>query len=181
MKKLIFVFVLISFSFLTKAQSLSLEEKKLYSLIMEYRASIGLSKIPLSKSLTTVAQAHCYDLVTNKPDLGNCNPHSWSANGKWSSCCYTPDHKQSNCMWNKPKELTNYSDIGFEIACGSNVCCSDYVMTADYAFKSWLKSSGHHDVLANKNSWSSYDWKAIGIGIEGGFATVWFGAAEDVN
>ena len=121
MKKLIFVFVLISFSFLTKAQSLSLEEKKLYSLIMEYRASIGLSKIPLSKSLTTVAQAHCYDLVTNKPDLGNCNAHSWSANGKWSSCCYTPDHKQSNCMWNKPKELTNYSDIGFEIACGSNV------------------------------------------------------------
>ena len=64
-------------------QTLTHEETKLYNMIMEYRSSYGLPKIPLSKSLTIVARTHIKDLILNKPDTGNCNMHSWSADGEW--------------------------------------------------------------------------------------------------
>src|SRR5262245_53648503 len=80
---------------------LSSEEKKLYDLIMEYRRSNNLESIPLSDRLTLVAQTHARDLSENyKFDPNNrCNPHSWSSKGKWTSCCYTNDHKKASCMW----------------------------------------------------------------------------------
>ena len=84
---------------------------------MEYRKSKKLSIIPLSKSLITVAQIHSRDLAENHPHNEICNAHSWSNNGAWESCCYTSDHAKASCMWNKPKELTNYNYPGYEIAC----------------------------------------------------------------
>ena len=78
-------------------------------------------------------------------------------------------------MWNKPRELTDYKGNGFEISCGSNDCCSDFVMTADYALQSWKKSHGHNVVIINKDSWKNMTWNAIGIGLYKGFAVVWFG------
>src|ERR1044071_1101964 len=95
---------------------LTSEELKLYNLITAYRTQNGLPSIPLSVSLTEVAQLHAKDLETNRPNQEGCSMHSWSANGKWTSCCYTPDHAQKLCMWNKPKELTSYTGNGFEIA-----------------------------------------------------------------
>src|SRR5688572_4430660 len=76
---------------------LTSEEVKLYKLMMDYRKSKGLESIPLSSKLTKVAQTHARDLMLNyKFDFDNrCNPHSWSKKGKWSSCCYTSDHKQA--------------------------------------------------------------------------------------
>src|SRR5688500_17123131 len=68
---------------------ISEQEVKLYNLINSYRKGKGLPKIPLSKSLTFVAQTHAQDLSENKIDTGMCNAHSWSAKGKWTSCCYT--------------------------------------------------------------------------------------------
>lgn len=161
--------------------TISKEELKLYDLIMTYRKSKKLPKIPLSKSLTYVAQEHCKDLAINKPDLqSGCNAHSWSDKGKWSSCCYTSDHKKSKCMWDKPKELTSYTDNGYEIACGSSdPKFKDFVMTADYALGAWKKSVPHNNVIINKGNWTDMNWNAIGIGIHGGFATVWFGTAVD--
>ncbi|MBK6527098.1 MAG: hypothetical protein IPG07_17055 [Crocinitomicaceae bacterium] len=118
------------------------EELKLYQLIMEYREQNSLASIPLSKSLTYVAQQHCLDLYLNKPDLGDgCNAHSWSDKGAWSACCYTPDHKQAECIWEKPAEMTSYTGYGYEIACGSSdPQYSSFVMTAEYALQSWKKS-----------------------------------------
>lgn len=156
------------------SQELSKEEEKLYKLLMKYRKQKDLPEIPISKSLTIVAQTHVKDLVENKPDIEGCNAHSWSSNGKWSACCYTPDHKNAACMWNKPRELTIYNGNGYEIACGSNVCCSDFVMTAEYALESWKNSPGHNAVIINQNGWAD-TWNAIGIGIYKGFAVVWFG------
>ena len=93
----------------TVKTTISDAEYELYELIMDYRAKKGLKRIPLSNALTIVAQTHCKDLTENKPDLGKgCNAHSWSDQGSWSTCCYTPDHKASTCMWDKPKELTSY-------------------------------------------------------------------------
>jgi hypothetical protein len=156
--------------------TISAEELKLYNLIMEYRHSKKLPKIPLSKSLTYVAQTHCKDLSINKPDRSpGCNAHSWSDKGTWSSCCYTADHKQSSCMWNKPKELTNYAGHGFEIACSS----SDDKMTAVTALECWKKSYHHNNVIVNRDVWKKTEWNAVGVGIYNGISTVWFGKLTD--
>jgi len=162
---------------------LSTEEEKLYNGIMAYRQENNLPKIPLSKSLTFVAQSHCHDLFNNKPDVTEeCNAHSWSDKGAWTSCCYTKDHKQASCMWNKPGELTPYKHTGFEIACGQNDNrLGDFVMTADFALKSWQGSSGHNAVIMNQAPWDDNTWNAIGIGIYKGFAMVWFGTQTDTE
>ncbi len=160
---------------------LSAKELKLYNLVMAYRKANQLPDIPLSVSLTYVAQEHCKDLYINKPDLKkNCNTHSWSDKGTWSSCCYTPDHKQSGCMWNKPREMTSYKSDGFEIACGSSEPIYDHVvMTAEYALDSWKGSMHHNQVVLNKDIWKAVKWNAIGIGIYKGFAVIWFGQETD--
>ena len=165
--------ILVSFCFFS--QTISQEEQKLYEKIMEYRASKGLGLIPLSGSLTIVAQTHVKDLKINNPTNNLCNMHSWSSNGSWSSCCYTSDHKQASCMWNKPKELTSYLGSGYEIAFGS----SNAKITAEDALNGWKNSSGHNAVIINQGIWANNIWKAIGIGITDGYAVVWFG--EDLD
>ncbi len=186
MKTFITVFILCSIGLVSSATdknkkvnpTVSPEEMKLYALIMEYRKANHLPLIPLSLCLTFVAQQHCIDLAVNKPDKGEgCNAHSWSRKGKWTPCCYTPDHKQASCMWIKPRELTNYEDNGFEIACGT--WSIDFVMTADYALDSWKHSEHHNNVILNKDKWRDMKWNAIGIGVYNGYAAVWFGAATD--
>lgn len=160
------------------SQILISEEKLLYDIIMKYRKEQGLPSIPLSASLTIVAQTHVKDLADHKPDLGDCNAHSWSSNGSWTACCYTPDHAQAKFMWSKPRELTSYQGKGYEIACGSNDCCSDFIMTSNYALESWKKSAGHNAVIINQGMWND-SWNAIGIGLYKGFSVVWFGHERD--
>jgi uncharacterized protein YkwD len=172
MKKLGFLLLAIVLSQICVAQTLSTEEQKLYNLIMEYRSEHNLPKIPLSKNLTIVAQTHVKDLQENRPDKGNCNSHSWSSKGKWTPCCYTSDHAQAQRMWSKPRELTSYTGNGYEIACtGSN--------NAQQALNLWKTSSGHNAVILNLNVWKSHPWGAIGIGIYGNYAVVWFGEETD--
>lgn len=168
----------LTFLFLKSQGQISKDEKKLYDIIMKYRQIKGLSSIPLSNSLTIVAQTHVKDLADNKPDLGDCNAHSWSDNGNWTPCCYTPDHAQAECMWNKPRELTTYKGNGYEIACGWNNSSSNFVMTPEYALKSWQGSSAHNAVIINDGVWKT-EWKAIGVGIYKGLAVTWFGHEED--
>lgn len=171
--KQITILLLLFNSFFLFSQVLTNEERRLYNDIMVYRTEHGLTNIRLSASLTFVAQSHVKDLVINKPDLLNCNAHSWS------SCCYTSDHANAECMWKKPSELTSYTGFGYEIACGSNDCCPNFVMTANYALKSWKDSKLHNAVILNESIWKNSEWKAIGIGIYKGFAVVWFGEDTD--
>jgi hypothetical protein len=177
MRKAFLSIAVIIFS-ITSYSQITEEEVKLYELIMEYRAEKGLEPIPLSSSLTIVAQIHVMDLAEEKPDLGDCNAHSWSNKGEWTSCCYTPDHAHAQCMWDKPRELTSYKGNGYEIACGSNDCCSDFVMTPEYALQSWKDSPPHNAVIISEGIWNE-NWNAIGVGIYKGFATVWFGNEAD--
>ena len=179
LKRILITLCLIFTSIISYSQVLTDEERKLYNIIMQYRKEKGLPDIPLSTSLTYVAQTHVKDLANNKPDVGNCNAHSWSSNGAWTPCCYTPDHAQAKFMWSKPRELTTYKGNGFEIACGSNGCCSDFIMTANYALESWKESSGHNAVIINQGIWDDNKWNAIGIGLFKGFAVVWFGNEID--
>lgn len=155
---------------------ISKEELKLFKLISEYRKSKGLKEIPFSKSLTFVAQTHVRDLENNSPAQGNCNMHSWSDKGNWTPCCYTSDHAKASCMWDKPKELTNYKGNGFEISSGGS---GNYIITAEAALKSWKGSNGHNAVIINLGIWKNSPWQAIGIGIYGSYAVVWFGKLKD--
>jgi len=153
---------------------LTSEERQLFNQINEYRQSKGLKAIPLSPSLTFVAKAHANDLFINEPTNARCNMHSWSSKGKWKSCCYTSDHKQAACMWDKPRELTKYTGDGFEIA-----AMLGETATAKAALDGWKSSQGHNMVIVNKGVWAKMDWQAMGIGMAGGYAVVWFGIEPD--
>jgi hypothetical protein len=155
------------------ATKLTPEELKLYNMISAYRAQNGLKPIPLSVSLTEVAHLHARDLEENYTEGGGCNLHSWSGKGKWTSCCYTPDHAQKNCMWNKPAELTAYKGKGFEIAAQQSE-----PIDASVALPLWKASQFHNDVLLNKGIYKA-NWNAMGVGIYKRYAVVWFGHETD--
>jgi Cysteine-rich secretory protein family len=143
--------------------------------INQYRMSNGLAAIPASSSLCIVADNHVNDLRDNAPRTPqNCNLHSWSDQGSWSACCYTPDHAQAQCMWDKPGELTNYNSNGYEISySGSN--------SPQSAVSGWSNSSGHNNVILNLDIWANQQWGAVGAAQHDGFAHVWFGTASDPN
>ena len=155
---------------------LSEEEKKLYDLIMQYRKSKKLKAIPISAKLTKTAQTHVRDLADNYvfEEGAKCNPHSWSDKGGWTSCCYTSDHKQAQCMWSKPMEIAGYASSGYEIAYFSSAGAS-----AVEGLDGWKKSPGHNPVIVNLGTWEKIEWKAIGIGLYKEYGVVWFGEMED--
>jgi hypothetical protein len=152
---------------------LSTNEERLYRLLMEYRGSKGLPPIPLSRSLSFVAKTHVRDLQAHPP-AGNCNFHSWSDAGPWTACCYTGDHARAQCMWDKPRELTEYPGNGYEIASGSSG-----QNTAESALAGWQSSPLHNAVIVNTGTWARVKWGAVGIGIYGSYAVVWFGVEPD--
>ena len=183
MKFLFGLVILVFFSSFNSSglNDLSEEEAKLYKLILNYRASKGLEEIPLSSSLTFVAQTHAKDLALNIPLKGKCNAHSWSDQGDWKECCYTSNHNNSNCMWDKPAELTSYSGAGYEIAARLLTKDPTIKITAKEALDGWKKSPGHNKVILNTSKWKSMHWQAIGIGMYNGAACVWFGEEKDPN
>ena len=151
-------------------------EIELYRILMEYRKEKGLPSIPISKSLTYVAQVHAKDLQENFVRGTECNMHSWSDKGNWTPCCYTSDHAQARCMWEKPRELTSYKGYGYEIAHGGG---GTYLATPESALNGWKNSSGHNAVIINQGIWADRAWNAIGLGIYKGYALVWFGHEID--
>lgn len=158
---------------------LSPAEMELFTLINEYRARKGLPEVKLSASLCYVAQTHAKDQDANFKQGGRCNMHSWSDKGNWIACCYTPDHKKANCMWSKPRELTSYTGEGFEISFWSTYKYPSALAQAKDILDGWKKSPGHNDVIINKRDWKDVSWQAMGVGIYGEYANVWFGREED--
>ena len=165
-----------NFSEADTAVCLTQEEKKLYTLMMKYRKAKGLEPIKISAGLTLVAQAHARDLSDHyKFDPKNkCNPHSWSTKGRWSSCCYTNDHKEAQCMWDKPKEISGYNSPGYEIAYYSSAGAS-----AEEGLEGWKNSPSHNPLIINEGIWKKVDWNAVGIGFYKEYGVVWFGELED--
>jgi uncharacterized protein YkwD len=158
---------------------LCLTEQDLCEQVNAYREARGLKSIPLSKSLTYVAQMHVWDLAENGPFKPHrCNLHSWSSNGSWTSCCYTENQQKAACMWSKPGELTNYNHSGYEIAFWTNEPLSPLGF-AEQALKGWRKSKGHNEVIVNQGEWSDLEWNAMGVGYSEGYAVVWFGTIPD--
>lgn len=158
---------------------LTATEVELYRLINEYRVQKGLPEVKLSASLSYVARTHARDQTENYKESNRCNMHSWSNKGEWSSCCYTPDHKRAKCMWDKPRELTNYQGDGFEISFYSTYPYSSPAAFAKDALDGWKKSSGHNEIIINKSVWKNVKWESMGVGVYGEYANVWFGKEED--
>jgi uncharacterized protein YkwD len=161
----------------TPGDCLSAEEALLGQLVNEYRANQGLAPVPVTVSLTTVAQWHVWDLDANSPHGGACNLHSWSDGALWTPVCYTADHANASGMWDKPREITAnaYTGNGFEIAYWTSGTAS-----AAGALSGWQNSAGHNDVILNAGIWQSYNpWPAMGVGIRNGYAVIWFGGIAD--
>lgn len=161
------------------SDSITSDERELYELIMHYRQEKGLPRVPLSASLTYVAQTHARDMYYHFSEIPNgCNMHSWSAYGPWSKCDYYPDHRNAKGMWIKPKELTPYTGTGYEIA-QQYLPPTSGIYTPMESLQGWQNSPGHNAVMVNLNTWSDVNWQAIGIGMYKGCACVWFGEEKD--
>lgn len=156
------------------------ETTKLIAAINAYRAEHNLPPIPMSPELTTVAMDHVHDLMKyakTAPEYTgtDCVPHGWSSNGPWKGGCYKyGDPASGPLMWDKPKEIANYPGDGFEILFWS----SDKA-TADDALKGWQSDAPHNDVILNQDIWKDMTWRAIGVWVEDGYASVWFGEQTD--
>lgn len=139
--------------------------------INAYRAERALPAIPVSSSLMLVARLHAEDLVSNASRDSRCNLHSWTTGDqRWNGCCYTEDHAQAECMWDKPDEIAGYSSPGYEIAArvGAHI-------TPSMAVSLWDDSDHHRVVMASEAQFARTTWRAMGCAIEDGYAVVWFG------
>ncbi|WP_108658534.1 CAP domain-containing protein [Acuticoccus kandeliae] len=151
---------------------LSLDELELYKLMMDYRASLGLPDIPLSKSLTLVAGRHVLDTVENSKGYVGHN---------WSDAPYdSADSSTYPNMWDAPQRLgTPYTGSGFEISTGYlGNAINLYDVTPQSALTNWQNSAPHNDVITNGGPWTT-PWMAIGVGMKDGVAHVWFGWDTD--
>lgn len=164
---------------------LSAAEGELARLVNEYRASLGLPPMQISKSLTLVAQQHAWDSVNNSnalpaPPAGKtCNLHSWSGNvnpalqeGTWTANCYTSDHANAEGMWNKPREIAGYPADGVE-----NSFWSSGTASPVGALTAWKNSPGHNNVITQQGGWGPM--AAMGVGMSGGIAHLWMSATAD--
>jgi hypothetical protein len=161
----------------TPGDCLSEDEATLAQLMNDYRQAQGLAPVPVTASLTAVAQWHVWDLDVNHPHGGECNLHSWSDGSLWTPVCYTADHANAAGMWDKPKEITAdaYTAHGYEIAYWTSGTASPAG-----ALSAWQNSSAHNDVILNAGIWQSYDpWPAMGVGMRAGYAVIWFGGTAD--
>lgn len=163
---------------------LNSDEEQLAQLVNEYRAENALPPIPVGQNLTDVAQWHTADLAYASFVSGtfgqdpSCNLHTWYGipGAPYTTCCYTSDHAQAACMWNKPGEVSggSYSPYGFEIAAWG-------YSTVEAALDGWKNSSGHDDVILNNPPWNNYTWRAMGIGVDpiNRWYFVWFADTVD--
>jgi hypothetical protein len=148
------------------------DARSLAKLINDYRASMKLPRIAISRKLTKVAEAHVHDLGANTPDRETCNMHSWSQQKQWTGCCYDGSKAAMKCMWVKPKEIAGYAGHGYEIAANATG------ITPSRALELWQKSEPHHVIMINRGKWKA-PWRAMGVAISGDYAVAWFGEDAD--
>jgi uncharacterized protein YkwD len=147
---------------------------EIVDIINAVRAEHGLAAVPLSPSMCVVAATHNQDLAAHAPHApAECNLHSWSDQGPWTGCCYTPDHAQAQCMWDKPGELTDYPGNGYEVSAAGGG------LTPQSAVDLWMGSPGHRAVLLSEGAWADPPWMALGADLQDGFAAAWFGRQAD--
>jgi hypothetical protein len=164
----------------TREDDASLAELALYHAIMDYRASLGLAPIPLSRGLTTTAGRHVADTRGNVWAEGDDQPPG-GLHG-WSDARYDPADPAA--MREAPARLgTGYPGEGHEISAYGYA-------DGDAALAAWQRSPGHDALLAERGGWADPGFAAIGVGLQtapgpgrygGRVFHVWFGEAADPN
>lgn len=162
---------------------LSAKERELYRLVNEYRESNGLPPIVNSRSLNKVARVHAIDLCKNQPAEGTdnrglaCSLHSWSDKGAWKPVCYTKDHAFAEAMWDKPREITNFTYIGdgYENAYST----SEKEVNPARVLEAWKASPSHNAILLESGDWKGSNLLAFGVGIHKNYAVMWVGSLTD--
>ena len=141
------------------------EELRLYEMVNQYRLQNGLSPIPLSPSLTRVANRHVRDLAEN---MGYLTP-------SWSDCRYNDsDSSTWGCMWQAPQRLdTTYTTPAYEI-----IAANGYKIFAITALQQWQQNSAYPAIMLNQYQWTR-PWQALGVGIYQRYAVLWLGKELD--
>lgn len=142
------------------------DETKLLQIINDYRAKNKLPQVPISKSLSIVANRHLLDIQKNLKSL----THSWS------DCVYNfKDQKTWNCVTDAPKRLNvDFKGQGYE-----NLFRTINGNAAPVpALDAWKKSDLHNSLILNLGIWHSKQWQSIGIAISGQYAAIWFGTKD---
>ena len=144
-------------------------EKELYRIVNEYRAEHNLPPIPLSESLSIVANRHLLDITLNIKSLTH----------GWSNCPYDiKDTNTWNCVFESPKRLkVDYSGKGFE----NLYRTSRGSATPVSALEAWKKSAMHNALILNLGSWENTKFDAFGIAINGQYAALWFGSSSGIK
>lgn len=184
-KAVFFLFMLIGFvgfNAKTMAQTdtipddfcISSEEYQLYQLINDYRKAFALPEVALSKSLCYVAITHARDLDANYHADSVCTMLSWSNKGAWKSICFPSEQSKKNNVRMKAKEIIGYPSEAYELTYWSNL-----KNTPRQILSFWRDNKASNEILLNKGTWKSNSWNAMGVGIENGYALVWFGKAVD--
>lgn len=162
---------------------LSTKEAELLRLVNEYREYHNLPPVANARSLNKVARLHAIDLVENRPAEGqdsrglDCSLHSWSKNGSWTAGCYTQDHINANLMWDKPREISNfsYNGDGYENAYAT----SDSEVTPAKVLEAWKASPSHNAILLESGVWKGSNLLSLGVGIYKNHAVIWVGSQID--
>ena len=150
------------------------DENRLAGLINSLRKQSRLPEITFSSSLTLVAKLHVNDLQTNRPDTSICSTASWSNKGNWTPCCFTALAPQFECIWNKPKELTNYPFRGYEIT-----HYEEGIVEVDSLFSLWSKTPAVLDMLLGRNAHSDKRWTVMGLAVGENYVSLWLGQRPD--
>lgn len=143
---------------------ISQQERELFQIINEYRAKNNLPKIPISDSLSIVANRHLLDLIRNIKSLTH----------GWSNCPYDIKNKSTwICVFESPKRLNvDYSGNGYE-----NLYRNlDGKATPALALEAWKKSEMHNSLLLNLNFWKNTQFDAFGMAVSGEYIALWFGS-----
>ncbi len=151
------------------------EAKELVDLLNTWIKDNGENKVKLAPSLCIVGDAHATDLVENSPNEGDCSVFSWSDGGDWTACCRDGTEEDASCTWNKPGEITGYPVNGYEVVATSGGDTS----TPSEAFSILIGSEEIADMMLTTGDWNRYDWRALGAGLNGKYASVWFGEERD--
>ncbi len=145
-------------------------EAELIQLVNEYRQQNAVDPVPVSATLTEVAQWHVVDHAYATEVTGDygsdpsCNLHTWYGGppaAPYGTCCYTADQSQAQCMWDKPAEISggSYAAIGFEIAA---VGATD----AAGALALWTNTAPFDDFLLGQGIWAGRTFRALGVGVD---------------
>lgn len=149
-------------------------EEQLARQINAFRKQNQMSEIQLAASLFFVAKTHVADLQLNRPDTSICNTNSWSSRGTWTPCCYQAYVPKTNCMWDKPKELTPYTFRGYELS-----YYEEGIIEPEQLWLLWRNTPEVVDMLLTRGDFSDKKWLAMGVGLSDNYASLWFGQRAD--